>query len=119
MKRALADVPPAPLVDAGVAIEQELMRLHGPVLDSGVLWRLLCYPTRDAFRQSVRRGVCPVEVFSMAHRRGHFALTRSVAVWLSEASARGALTNHERTKPLPVASRQGPHVTSTKEDAMT
>lgn len=92
--------------DSRNLMEQDLRRLYGPVLDSEALWRILCYPTRDAFRQAVKKGVCPVAVFSVAHRRGYFALTKSVAIWLTEASAAGAAASNKPAKPLATSRRE-------------
>lgn len=86
------------------ALEQDLIRVHGFVLDSEALWRLLCYPTRSAFQLAVKRGACPIAVFSVARRRGYFALTKSVATWLATAAASGITPSVDPDAP-PLARR--------------
>jgi hypothetical protein len=66
-------------------IEQKLISLYGFIIDAEVLWRLLCYPTYDAYQQAVRRGVFPFQLFTIPHRRGQFALASDVAMWLAES----------------------------------
>ena len=90
-----------------LSLEHELVRLHGFIIDSDALWRLLCYSTPDAFRQAVRRRTCPIKVFSIAHRRGHFALAKTVAAWLALAIAESddvaagrAPSSSEQRRPL-------------------
>lgn len=53
-----------------------------PLLGGKELVRSLGYPTAAAFRQALRRGQVPVEVFSIANRRGKFALRADFNRWL-------------------------------------
>ena len=65
-------------------IEAELYTHIGPLLFGERLYSALGYPSADAFRQALSRKSVPVEVFSLPHRRGKFALSRDVARWLAE-----------------------------------
>lgn len=64
------------------ALEASLTRALGPVLGGAQLTRALGYPTQSAFRRALSRGAVPIPVFTIAGRRGRFALTRDVAAWL-------------------------------------
>ena len=77
----LANVTP---VDAN-ELEQELKREYGVILPSSALSRLLGYATPEAFRKALSLNRLPVPVFSIAGRRGHFALVRDVAHLLAES----------------------------------
>lgn len=73
------------------SINEELMlRLseqYGTVLGSNALIKELGYPTPASFQQALARGTVPVPIFKLQHRRGSFALTRDVALWLSTQRA--------------------------------
>ncbi len=71
------------------ALEEDLLRLHGPVLTGENLTRSLGYVSKDAFRQSITRGTVPVELFKMEGRRGYYALTKEVAKYLAKARYQG------------------------------
>jgi len=58
-------------------------RQYGPLLSGTALYRALGLPSAAAFRQAASREALPVQVFSIPHRRGRFALTREVALWLA------------------------------------
>lgn len=60
----------------------ELNEKYGQLLGGNDLWKVLGYPTAEAFRQACSREVLPVNVFSIPHRRGKFAKVRDVATWL-------------------------------------
>jgi hypothetical protein len=62
-------------------------RQYGPLLGGTALYRALGLPSAAAFRQAASREVLPVQVFSIPHRRGRFALTREVALWLAGLKA--------------------------------
>lgn len=64
-------------------LEQDLLQRYGPVIGPADLRKALGYNTADAFRQALARGVLPVPVFAIAHRRGKFALTKDVAQWIA------------------------------------
>jgi hypothetical protein len=65
------------------ALEQELFAVHGPMMWGKALTAALGYPTSGAFRQAVARNTVPVTVFSIERRRGKFALSTDVALWLA------------------------------------
>lgn len=65
------------------ALEKDLLRSHGPLIGGEDLRRLLCYPSIEAFRQAIRRGLTPVPVFPIPHRRGHFAVAKDIALWVA------------------------------------
>jgi hypothetical protein len=91
-------------------IERGLHERHGPMLGGAALYRALGFPTAAAMRQAVARGRVPVPLFDIENRRGRFALTRDVALWLASC----------RTKSL--AQAIPPHdasaSTATKEHGM-
>jgi len=70
-------------------LEADLLKLYGsPLISSADLQRAMGYRTTDALRQSILRKTIPVKVFTIANRRGQFALVKDVAKWLAE-QARG------------------------------
>lgn len=84
--------PPSTSPDLGGAqLVADMERQYGPLLGGTALYRALGLPSAAAFRQAAIRGGLPVQVFSIPHRRGRFALTREVASWLASLQA-GATT---------------------------
>jgi len=73
------------------ALEGELFARFGPTLGGEDLWVALGYPSMEAFRQALSRGLLPVPVFSLPHRRGKFALVKDVAQWLAICRATATL----------------------------
>ncbi len=77
-------------------LEQDLLHRYGPVIGQADLCKALGYKSADAFRQALARGVLPVPVFAIAHRRGKFALAKDIAQWIAQlrhqapVSARGS-----------------------------
>ena len=69
-------------------LEQDLLSKHGPMMTGEDLSAALGYPSQDAFRQAVARKTIPIPIFSIEKRRGKFALTKDVAVWLAAQHAR-------------------------------
>jgi len=65
----------------------DMERQYGPLLGGTALYRALGLPSAAAFRQAASREALPVQVFSIPHRRGRFALTREVALWLAGLKA--------------------------------
>jgi hypothetical protein len=64
-------------------IEQDLTGKYGPLISNDD-WRVaLGFVSMDAFRQALVRKTMPVPVFSIANRRGKYALSKDVAIWLS------------------------------------
>ena len=76
-------------------IEQSLHERHGPMLGGAALYRALGFPTAAAMRQAIARGRVPVPLFDIEKRRGRFALTRDVALWLANCRA------NSLTPPVP------------------
>lgn len=64
-------------------LEEQLLRLKGPLLTGEYLRTALGYPSMEAFRQALSRKTVPIPVFSIPQRRGKFALVRDLARWLS------------------------------------
>ncbi len=73
------------LNDLEKMLEEDLLKLHGPVLTGESLTRSLGYVSKDAFRQSIARETVPVPIFKMEGRRGYYALTKEVAKYLAKA----------------------------------
>ena len=61
-----------------------LSRQYGALLASADLVKVLRYRSSGAFRQAMVRGTVPVPLFTIAHRRGHFALALDVATWMCQ-----------------------------------
>ena len=74
------DKPADPLADA---LQQDLLHRYGPVIGQDELRQALGYASGDGFRQALARGLVPVPVFAIPHRRGKYALTKDVASWLA------------------------------------
>jgi hypothetical protein len=64
-------------------LKQDLLDSYGPMLFGKALLNALGYGTGDAFRHAVSRGTVPVPIFSIAKRRGKYALTKDVADWIA------------------------------------
>lgn len=69
------------------ALEAELTAKYGPLLSGNSLREVLAFQTPAAFRRSASRRQLPVPVFTIAHRRGKFALAKDVAAWLASRRA--------------------------------
>ena len=65
-------------------LEKDMLSLYGPTLFGKNLVTVLGFKTADAFRQSLNRQNLPVSVFSIEKRRGKYALTKDVALWLAK-----------------------------------
>lgn len=64
-------------------LEEDLLKLYGPVVTGDNLWKSLGYVSKDAFRQSIARGTLPVKIFNIENRRGKYALVKDIAEWLA------------------------------------
>ena len=65
-----------------IKLRDDLARRYGSLLSSANLVKVLGYRTSGAFRQAMVRGTVPVPLFTIPHRRGHFALALDVATWM-------------------------------------
>lgn len=63
-----------------------LITRFGPLLGGQELYSALGYKTYSAFHRSQQRGELGVHIFKLPGRRGWFALTTDVAMWLEEQS---------------------------------
>ena len=72
--------------DLARELNDELFKQFGPILPPAALVRALGYQSPLAYRQAIARNTVPVPIFRIPHRRGHFALARDVAAWLSRQS---------------------------------
>jgi len=64
-------------------LERELTYQYGPLVSNDVLRLLLGYSSKAAFRQALSRKTVPIPIFSLANRRGKFALVKDIALWLA------------------------------------
>ena len=71
------------------ALEEDLLKLYGPVLSGKKLTKSLGYASQDAFRTSIARKTVPVPIFKMEGRRSYYALTKDVAKYLAKARYQG------------------------------
>ncbi|WP_205623897.1 hypothetical protein [Pseudoalteromonas rubra] len=66
-------------------LEQDLLGLYGSPILSGEQLRLaMGYRSVEALRQSIVRNTIPITVFTIQNRRGRYALTKDVALWLAQ-----------------------------------
>lgn len=80
---------------------QDLLQCHGPLVGGKALYHILGYPSAGAFRQAWYRRHLSVPVFSIPHRRGGYALTRDIAVWLATLRATSNESIAEGRSPCP------------------
>ena len=73
-----------PLAVLASEFEQGLLQRYGPIVGQDELRQALGYASQDAFRQALARGRLPVPVFSIAGRRGKYALSKDIALWLAQ-----------------------------------
>lgn len=66
-------------------VEQMFVRF-GPMVSGQDLYQALGFKTYAAFHRSKKRNEIEVNVFTLPGRRGWFALTADVAVWLNHQS---------------------------------
>jgi len=68
-------------------LEEGLMkRFDTPLISGEDLQKALGYKSIDALRQAIVRKTVPVPVFTIAHRRGKYALIKDIAIWLANQS---------------------------------
>ncbi len=65
-------------------LEDDLFKLHGPIMTGESLYKALGYISSAAFRQALVRNTVAVPIFRLEHRRGKFALSKDVAHFLAE-----------------------------------
>ncbi|WP_339437325.1 MULTISPECIES: hypothetical protein [unclassified Pseudomonas] len=65
-------------------LERELTIRYGVMLGSRILWRELGFYSAAAFSQAIIRGKMEVPLFEVRHRRGYFALSKDVALWVAQ-----------------------------------
>lgn len=66
----------------------DLSGRYGEVIGGGMLSRALGFPSIAAMKQAIKRKTLTIPTFFIQGRRGRFALTSDVAVWLTECRAR-------------------------------
>lgn len=95
----------SPTIDEPLAVllERDLTTRYGPMLSSDNLWLVLGYASKEAFRQALVRKTVPVPIFTLAHRRGKFALTKDIATWLAAQRER-VVTDRKNATKSPQAS---------------
>lgn len=65
------------------AMQEALLTTHGELLGGAALARTLGFKTQRAFQKAAVAGRLPLDTFVIAGRRGRFARTRYVAIWLA------------------------------------
>ena len=65
-------------------LEADMLAKYGPLLTGDSLREALGYRSMDAMRQAALRGTLPIPLFLIKHRRGKFALSKDIAVWLAK-----------------------------------
>lgn len=69
--------------DKVASFEVNLLKTHGALVYGHDLWKVLGYPSSEAFRQAVRRKSVPIPTFKRKGYRMRFARSHDVAVWLA------------------------------------
>ena len=64
-------------------IYDKLYGEYGPLMWGEPLYKTLGYNNNAAFRQSVYRKKCPIDVFDIDGRQGRYAHTHEVSAWLA------------------------------------
>lgn len=64
-------------------LSELLVARYGELLTDEALYRSLGFNSRAGFNRALEQGRLPVPVFTLAHRRGRYSLTRDVARWLA------------------------------------
>ena len=63
---------------------EELEQKYGQLISSGNIVRELGFSSCAAFRQALYRKKIGFNVFKIENRRGNFAFTKDVALWLAK-----------------------------------
>jgi hypothetical protein len=69
--------------DKVATYELSLIKTYGALIYGHDLWKVIGYPSSDAFRQAVKRKSVPVPTFKREGYRMRFARSHDVAVWLA------------------------------------
>ena len=68
-------------------LEALLIREFGVVVSSAEAARLLGFRNTDALAKARVRGLLPIHMFRLPNRKGWFAETTAIALWLTHAVA--------------------------------
>jgi hypothetical protein len=71
------------MCDKVASYEVNLLKTYGALLYGNDLWKVIGYPSSNAFRQSVKRKTLPVPTFKREGYRMRFARTHDIAIWLA------------------------------------
>ena len=74
------------------SIEADLLKTWGPIVGGMDLARILGYRTTAAFRQARARKRLPVPVFKLDKRKGTYAFSKDLALWLAQERVKMAQT---------------------------
>lgn len=69
--------------DKVAGYEVNLLKTYGALVYGHDLWKLIGYPSSEAFRQAVKRKSVPIPTFKRDGYRMRFARSHDVAVWLA------------------------------------
>lgn len=65
-------------------LEEELKQEFGHLICNQDLSLLLGFSNIGSFRQALKRGQIPVPIFTLENKRGKYALTKDIALYLAE-----------------------------------
>ena len=65
-------------------LKDRLFKLYGPMIGGAELRKILGYKAANTFNRAKRMNLISVHIFNLPMRRGSFALTSDIAVWLEE-----------------------------------
>jgi hypothetical protein len=75
-------------------LEALLIREFGVVVSSADAARLLGFRNTDALAKARGRGLLPIHMFRLPNRKGWFAETTAIALWLTRAAATDGGPSH-------------------------
>jgi len=64
-------------------VARSMVDIHGEIIGGEALYRCLGFRSARSFQRALQAGNLPVQTFLLPGRRGRFARTRDVALWLA------------------------------------
>ncbi|KZN60873.1 hypothetical protein [Pseudoalteromonas luteoviolacea] len=63
--------------------EKILVAKYGVLIPLSEVWRVLGYPSHNAYRKAIQKKELPIPVFQIDNRKGRFAFSIDVANWMN------------------------------------
>lgn len=74
---------PTTLDSIFIEIKEDIIKNYGVIIGGKNLYKVLGYPSSNAFRQAVNRETVPVKLIEIDNRRGKFSFANDIAYWLA------------------------------------